>query len=174
VGLKKGNRYHSPWNSNKPSRKLRLTMKNGKQIKGQLAAPGEPDTLETALKTQGDIEAAICQGISRFEQEYMGRGPKDIQAHLLGDLVVVRLQGVLTAAEQQLVKALPPEKGRTLLKQVRSHLVETARPTLEVLIRDVTGVPVLSLHHDVSTVTGEEVVLFTLAEPPVYRQAKNK
>src|SRR5271165_1029752 len=100
------------------------------------------------MKTQGEIEAAICQGISRFEQEYMGRGPKDIQAHLLGDLVVVRLQGVLTAAEQQLVKALPPEKGRTLLKQVRSHLVETARPSLEVLIRGVTGVRVLSLHHD--------------------------
>ena len=112
--------------------------------------------------------------ISRFEQEYMGRGPKRIHAHLIGDLLVVRLQGVLTAAVQQLVKSLPAEKGRTLLKQVRTHLVETARPILEVLIRDVTGVPVVSLHHDVSTVTGEEVVLVTLAEPPLYRQAKNE
>lgn len=126
------------------------------------------------LKTQGEIEAAICQGISRFEQEYMGRGPKDIHAHLIGDLFVVRLQGVLTAAEQQLVKSQPAENGRHLLKQVRNHLVETARPILEVLIRDVTGVPVLSLHYDVSTVTGEEVILFTLAGPPVCRQAKNK
>jgi uncharacterized protein YbcI len=126
------------------------------------------------MKTQGEIEAAICDGISRFEQEYMGRGPKGIQAHLIGDLLVVRLQGVLTAAEQQLVKALPAEKGRTLLKQVRGHLVETARPTLEMLIRKATGVKVVSLHHDVSTVTGEEVVLFTLAEPPLYRQAKNQ
>jgi uncharacterized protein YbcI len=140
----------------------------------QSAAPGEPDTLESALSTQGEIEAAICQGISHFEQEYMGRGPKDIHAHLIGDLLVVRLQGVLTAAEQQLVNSLPAEKGRTLLKQVRGHLVETARPILDVLIREATGVRVLSLHHDVSTVTGEEVVLFTLAEPPLYRQAKNK
>jgi uncharacterized protein YbcI len=126
------------------------------------------------MKTQGEIEAAVCEGIGRFEKEYMGRGPKAIHAHLIGDLLVVRLQGVLTAAEQQLVKSLPAEKGRTLLKQVRGHLVEAARPILEVLIRDVTGVTVLSLHHDVSTVTGEEVVLFTLAEPPMYRQAKDK
>ena len=119
------------------------------------------------MKTQGEIEAAVCEGISRFEQEYMGRGPKDIHTYLLGDLLVVRLQGVLTAAEQHLVKSLPTERGRTLLKQVRGHLVETARPTLEVLIRKATGVKVVSLHHDVSTVTGEEVVLFTLAGPPL-------
>jgi uncharacterized protein YbcI len=143
-------------------------------INRQSAATGEQDSLESPLKTQGEIEAAVCEGISRFEQEYMGRGPKAIHAHLIGDLLVFRLQGVLTAAEQQLVKSLPAEKGRTLLKQVRSHLVETVRPMLEVLIQDVTGVRVLSLHHDVSTVTGEEFVLFTLAEPPMYRQAKNK
>ena len=68
-------------------------------------------SLEVAMKTQGEIEAAICEGMSRFEQEYMGRGPKDIRTHLIDDLVVVRLQGVLTAAEQQLVKSLPAEKG---------------------------------------------------------------
>jgi uncharacterized protein YbcI len=62
------------------------------------------------VKTHGEIESAICEGISRFEQDYMGRGPKDIRTHLLGDLVVVRLQGVLTAAEQHLVKSLSPER----------------------------------------------------------------
>jgi uncharacterized protein YbcI len=122
------------------------------------------------MKTQGEIEAAICEGITRFEQEYMGRGPKAIHAHLLGDLLVVRLQGVLTAAEQQLVKSLPAEKGRDLLKQVRTHLMETARPVLEALVHEITGIKVLSLHHDISTVTGEEVVLFTLAESPTKTQ----
>lgn len=126
------------------------------------------------MKTQGEIEAAICQGITRFEQEYMGRGPKDIRAHLIGDLLVVRLQGVLTAAEQQLVKSLPAEKGRDLLKQVRTHLIETARPVMEAMIQEVTSVQVWSLHHDISTVTGEEVVLFTLAGPPQFRETKNK
>jgi uncharacterized protein YbcI len=126
------------------------------------------------MKTQGEIEAAICDGLRRFEQEYMGRGPKDIHTHLVGDLLVVRLHGVLTAAEQQLVKTLQPEKGRDLLKQVRTQLIETARPVMEALVQEVTGVQVVSLHHDISTVTGEEIVLFTLAEPPLYRQAKNK
>jgi len=121
------------------------------------------------MKTQGEIEAAVCQGISRFEQEYMGRGPKGIHAHLIDNLLVVRLQGVLTAAEQQLAKSLPAEKGRDLLKQVRTHLVETARPVMEAMIEEVTGVKVVSLHHDVSTVTAEEVVLFTLATAPIVR-----
>ena len=79
------------------------------------------------MKTQGEIEAAICEGISRFEQEYMGRGPKDIHTHLIGDLLVVRLKGVLTAAEKQLVQTLPAEKGRDLLKQVRTQPIETAQ-----------------------------------------------
>ena len=131
------------------------------------------------MRTQGEIEAAVCEVvtsqtaahvllfeaavcavISRFEQEYMGRGPKDIHAHLIGDLLVVRLQGVLTAAEQHLVTMLPSEKGRDLLKQVRTQLIETARPVLESMIQETTGVKVRSLHHDISTATGEEVVLF--------------
>jgi uncharacterized protein YbcI len=127
---------------------------------------------EVLMKTQGQIEAAICEGISRFEQDYLGHGPKDIHAHLIGDLLVVRLRGVLTAAEQQLVKTLPTERSRGLLKQVRTQLMETARPALEALVRDITGVKVVSIHHDISTTTGEEVVLFTLASPPAFREAK--
>jgi uncharacterized protein YbcI len=124
------------------------------------------------MKTQGEIEAAICAGITRFEQDYMGRGPKDIRTHLIGDLLIVRLQGVLTAAEQHLVKTLPAEKGRGLLKQVRTHLIETARPIMEAVVEDITGVKVMSLHHDISTTTGEEVVLFRLVAAPGLREVK--
>jgi uncharacterized protein YbcI len=126
------------------------------------------------MKSQGQIEAAVCDGITRFEQEYMGRGPKHIHAHLIGDLLVVRLQGVLTAAEQHLVTTHPPEKGRDLLKQVRTQLIETARPVLEQLVQETTGVKMVSLHHDISVVTGEEIVLFTLSEPPLFREVKRK
>ena len=126
------------------------------------------------MKTQGEIEAAVCEGISLFEQNHMGRGPKEIHAHLLNDLLVVRLKGVLTAAEQQLVKSLPAEKGRDLLKQVRTHLMETARAVMEAMIKEATGCKVLSLHHDISTVTGEEVVVFTLADAPLFRETKTK
>ncbi len=131
-------------------------------------------TIEAAAKTQGEMEAAICDGVTRFEQEYMGRGPKDIHTHLIGDLLVVRLRGVLTAAEQNLVKTLPAERGRDLVKQVRTHLMETARPMMEAMVEQVTGVKALSLHHDISTVTGEEMVVFTLAEPPQFREARSR
>jgi uncharacterized protein YbcI len=143
---------------------------------GSLGTDGFPWVIGkvVVMKTRGEIEAAISQGMSQFEQEYMGRGPKDIQTYLLSDLVVVRLQGVLTAAEQQLVKTVQPEKGRDLLKQVRTQLIELARPLIQSMIQNVTGVSVLSLHHDISTTTGEEVVLFTLAEIPEYREIKNK
>ena len=126
------------------------------------------------MRTQGEIEAAICEGISHFEQEYMGRGPKDIRAHLIDDILLVRLQGVLTAAEQHLVKSLPAEKGRDLLKQVRTHLLETARPLMEAMVQEITGIKVMSMHHDISTVTGEEVVLFTLAEAPAIREGEEE
>lgn len=124
------------------------------------------------MKTQGEIEAAICQAMGRFELEYMGRGPKDIYAYLTGELLVVRLQGVLTAAEQHLVSTVPAEKGRDLLKQVRTQLIETARPILEPIVEAIAGVKVLSLHHDISTVTGEEIVIFTLASTASVREKK--
>jgi uncharacterized protein YbcI len=126
------------------------------------------------MKTQGEIESAISDGMSCFEQEYMGRGPKDIRVHMIDDLVLVRLKGVLTAAEQHLVKTLPSEKGRDLLKQVRSHLMETARPVMETMVQEITGIKVLSLHHDISTSTGEEVVLFALATAPIFRETRQR
>jgi uncharacterized protein YbcI len=125
-------------------------------------------------RSQGGLESAICEGISHFEEEYMGRGPRGIHCHLLNDLVVVRLQGVLTVAEQQLVKSFPAAKGRDLLKNVRAHLMETSRSILEAMLEQVTGVKVVSLHHDISTATGEEVVLFTLAQSPHFRETKKK
>jgi len=77
----------------------------------------------------------------------------------------------LTQAQQQLAK-IPFEKGRDLLKQVRTHLIETAKPLLQALVQEITGVKVVSLYHDISTVTGEAFVILTLAEPPSFRQAK--
>jgi uncharacterized protein YbcI len=122
--------------------------------------------------TSGEIEAAISQGMSRFEQEYMGRGPKDVRTHLIGDLLLVRLSGVMTAAEQHLVKTLEPGKSRDLLKQVRIQLIEAARPILETMVQEITGVKVLSLRHDISTATGEEMVIFTLIRPAAFRESK--
>ena len=121
------------------------------------------------MNAPGEIEAAICERIARFEQEHMGREPKSVRAHLIGDLLVVRLTGVLTEAEVHLVKSLPAGKGRDLLKEIRAHLVETARPILEAIVEEVTGVKMRSLHRDISTVTGEKVIIFTLEAAPRLR-----
>ena len=146
------------------------------------------------MKSQGEIEAAVCDGISRFQQEFIGRGPRDIHAHLLGTLLVVRLQGVLTPAERQLIapwheavtgggdgaagsgdgvgNGNGDSNGRALLKQVRAHMVATGRPRLEEVVEQATGVKLVSVHHDISTVTGEEVLVFSLAESPACRPRK--
>jgi uncharacterized protein YbcI len=126
------------------------------------------------MKTQGEIEAAVSKGVTLFMQEFMGRGPKDICTHLIDDILLVRLQGVLTAAERHLVEALSADKGRDLLKDVRTHLVEVSRPRLEKMIEEASGMRCISLHHDVSTVTGEEVFVFTLVQAPDTRPAKSR
>ena len=118
--------------------------------------------------TQEESEAAICDGIIRFQEEYMGWRSEQIHVHFIKDLVVVRIRGVLTLAERQLGKSSPPEKGRDLIKRARKQLLELARPMLESLVHEVAGVKVLSMHHDISTVTGEEVVVFSLAGTPCF------
>jgi uncharacterized protein YbcI len=124
------------------------------------------------MKSLGEIEAAVCVAISQFQLEYLGRGPKHVNAYLAGDFLVIRLEGVLTAAERHLVQTAAPAVGRDLLKQVRTQLIEIARPELEKLIQEITAIRVVSLHHDISTITGEEVIAFTLAESPKFRVVK--
>ena len=124
------------------------------------------------MRTKGEIEAAISEEMGRFEQDYMGRGPQDIHVYLLNDLLLIRLRGVLSAAEQYLAKSRPAENGGDLLKQVRSHLIETTRPVMEAMVEKVTGVKILTMLHDISVITGEEVILFTLAQSPDFREAK--
>jgi uncharacterized protein YbcI len=62
--------------------------------------------------------------------------------------------------------------GRALLKQVRTHMVATGRSRLESIVEDAVGVKLVSVHHDISTVTGEEVLVFSLASSPVCRPKK--
>jgi uncharacterized protein YbcI len=143
------------------------------------------------MKSQGEIEAAVCDGISRFQQEFIGRGPRDIHSHLIGSLLVVRLQGVLTPAERQLIAPRPEPSagdgsgaetdngngngnGRSLLKQVRSHMVATGRQRLAEIVETAVGVRLVSVHHDISTITGEELLVFSLAESPPCRPKKPK
>ena len=113
-------------------------------------------------KSKGQLEADISEALIKFEKEYMGRGPEQTKTYIIDDMIVVRLQRVLTPAEQQLAGASDEMKGRTLIKQIRTELLEKARPLLERIITDLTGKSVKSLHTDISTVFGERVIIFTL------------
>ena len=121
------------------------------------------------ILTQAESEAAICDGIIRFQEEYLGWRSELVFVHFIKDLLVVRIRGVLTLAERQLSKSSLPEKGRDLVKQTRKQLLELARPMLESLVHEAVGVKVVSMHHDISTVTGEEMVIFTVSEAPRFQ-----
>ena len=140
-----------------PSLEYRLPIDEARKIRS--------DRVSKSL-TQTESEAAICDGIIRFQEEYLGWRSDQVQIHFVKDLLVVRIRSVLTLAERQLGKTASPEKGRDLIKQTRKQLLELARPMLESLVYEAVGVKVRSMHHDISTVTGEEVIVFSFEEIP--------
>ncbi len=131
-------------------------------------------TRGTVLKTRGQLEAEISEAIIKFEREYMGRGPEETRAHIIEDMILVRLRGVLTPAERNLAKIEDDRYGRSLVKQVRIELLEKARGLLEVLVHDITGCRIRSLHTDISTSTGERVIIFTLDGLPQLKETEGR
>ena len=118
------------------------------------------------LKTKGQIEAEISEAVIRFEKEFMGRGPLETKTYIVDDMIIVRLKDVLTPAEKQLAASHDPNDGRILIKRMRHALLEKGRPLLESVIKDLIKIPVRSIHSDLSTKTGEKVIIFSLEEKP--------
>ncbi|RPI91081.1 MAG: DUF2294 domain-containing protein [Spirochaetales bacterium] len=105
------------------------------------------------------VEAEISEALIKFEKEYMGRGPVETRTYIIDDMIIVRLKGVLTRAEEQLTRS---GEGLVLIKKVRVKLLEEARPLLSAILRDITGCESRSMHTDISTVSGERVIVFTM------------
>lgn len=126
--------------------------------------------MKSNLSSKGELEAAISEALISFEKEYMGRGPLEAKTYIIDDIVLVRLKGVLTKAEHQLAGASQnTSEGRDLIKKMRQTLIEKARPFLDAVIEDTVGLKVLSLHTDISTITGERIIIFTLAGSPKFK-----
>ena len=121
---------------------------------------------ERIKKAKGQIEEEICKAIINFEKEYMGRGPLEAKAYIIDGMVLIRLKKVLTQAELNLAKTDENTRGRELIKQVRIALLEKGRPLLEASIQSITQRNIVSLHTDISTATGERVIIFTLDGEP--------
>jgi uncharacterized protein YbcI len=111
------------------------------------------------MKTKGEIEAAISEAIVRFEIDYMGRGPKEARSHIFEDLIVVRLKGMLTPAEQRLTKTAD---GIELIKKMRSTIIDNAKTEFSRVITNATGVAVRDILTDISTASGERIFVFIL------------
>ena len=111
--------------------------------------------------TKGQIEAQISEAISRFENEYMGRGPEQIRSVILQDMVVIRLKGFLSVSEKNLAQT---REGVELVKKVRSSLFESAKENLKEAIGSLLGLGIVSIYSDVSTRTGEKVILVIASE----------
>ncbi len=119
--------------------------------------------------TKGEAEAQITEAFVKFEREYMGRGPEEAKTFIVEDLVLVRLRGVLTPAEKHLVSVENNITGRRLVKDVRQELIEKARYLLETIISDILSLRVISLHTDISSITGERVFVLTLEKAPRFK-----
>lgn len=113
-------------------------------------------------RSKGQIESEISEAIVKFEKEFMGRGPEETKTYIIDDMILVRLSGVLTPAEKQLAKEDGDTQGKALIKQVRTRLIEKGRALLEAIVQDITSRKVISLHTDISTNTGERVIIFIM------------
>lgn len=124
------------------------------------------NAFEADVKSKREAEREISQAIIRFEKEFMGRGPLETRTYIIDDMVLVRLKNVLIPAELKLAESEDSKTGRYLIKQVRQQLIEQGRPLLDMAIKDVLGVNVVSLHTDISAKTGERIIVFTLETRP--------
>ena len=112
-------------------------------------------------RTKGQIEAAVTEAITKFERDYLGRGPKEARTFIIDNLVVVQLQGILSPAERQLSHE---NGGVELIKQMRTRLIESSSEELCGFVTDETGSEVVSMHTDISARTGERIFVFSLAD----------
>lgn len=121
-----------------------------------------------SLKTQGEIESEIGDGLVGLHRDYIGKGPKEIRVHLVSSLLIVVLQGTLTCVEKHLAAA----GGRDLLKQTRRYMIYSGRSRLSDIVESATGIGLVSVHHDISTITGEEVIVLSLDGEPAFRNRR--
>ena len=117
--------------------------------------------MSTASRTKGQVEAAVTEAIAQYERDYLGRGPKEAKTFIVENLVVIRLQGILSPAERQLSQE---DDGVELIKQMRTRIIESSSDDLHTLVTKETGAEVESMHADISARTGERLFVFSLAD----------
>lgn len=116
---------------------------------------------QPSLRSQGELEAAFTKQIIQFEKEYMGRGPVEARTYIIEDMVIVRLKGVLTPAEEKLVQT---KEGRSLVREARRQLFDTSRSVLSEYATDILGVGLIDFYSDISVESGERIIVLTVSK----------
>ncbi|SDN74860.1 Uncharacterized protein YbcI [Alkalicoccus daliensis] len=119
-------------------------------------------------KTKGQLEMALSVKITQWEKEYLGRGSLSCKCELIRDMALITLAGVLTPAEYQMAESIA---GRDQIKKFRNDLVESGRKQVEEMVNEVFGLELISLHTDISTKTGERLIVLKFNKP--WDQADN-
>jgi uncharacterized protein YbcI len=112
--------------------------------------------MNTKRRTRGETEDAFTKAVIKFEREHLGRGPKDARTYFVDDMVLIRLSGLMTPAESVLARE---NKGQEIIKTTRRQLMEVSRPLIRQIVQDVLGLEMISMHTDMSTKTGERVIV---------------
>lgn len=112
--------------------------------------------------SKGQTEDAISVAMTKFERDFKGHGPSETRTHIIGDMVLIRMKGVLSLAEEHLLEKEGPISGTELVKNLREALIEKGRHQIENIIGGILGRKVVSLYADISTVMDERVILLTL------------
>jgi len=110
--------------------------------------------------TKGKLEAEISKALTQWEKDFLGRGSVTVKTDILRDMVIVVLRGILTPAEYKLCQTA---EGILSIKKIRADLVEAGRDKLGEIIKKQTDEEVITFHTDISTKTGERIMIFKLS-----------
>ena len=127
-----------------------------KQLKEYLSICEEMKDMDM---TKGYCESTISKAITQWEKEYLGRGSLSVKTDILRDMIIVDLQGILTPAEY---KVSETKEGLLSIKRTRSTLVESDVSHLYEIIFNITNEKVDSFHTDLSSRTGERMMIFKM------------
>ncbi|MBS4175011.1 DUF2294 domain-containing protein [Bacillus sp. FJAT-49736] len=109
--------------------------------------------------SKGFIESEISKAITQWEKDYLGRGSISVKTDILRDMIIINLQGILTPAEYSVCET---KDGMLTIKKTRSELVESGIEDLKAIILKITGEKVKGFHTDISSRTGERLMVFKL------------
>ncbi|MCP8615812.1 DUF2294 domain-containing protein [Salirhabdus salicampi] len=110
-------------------------------------------------KTIGTVEAEIGKALTHWEKDFLGRGSVSVKTDILRDMIIVSLRGILTPAEYSVCNSI---EGTLSIKRNRADLVESGTSQLYEIISNIAEENIKSFYTDLSTVTGERIMVFKM------------